>query len=124
VPERFPTLTIAFLEAGSGWVPYFLERMDEEYDKRGHAEARTLRHPPSEYFRSGRIYVSCEADEVLLPQALAFMGEDQIVYASDFPHWDHSYPRSLKALIDRPDLTEDQKRKVLGANARRLYHLS
>jgi predicted TIM-barrel fold metal-dependent hydrolase len=123
VPERFPDLTIAYLEAGSGWVPFFLQRMDEEYEKRGHAEATRLRASPTEYIRQGSIYFSCEADEPLLPQALAYVGADRIMYASDFPHWDHSYPKSVKELAERPDLSEDQKRQVLGANARRFYRL-
>jgi predicted TIM-barrel fold metal-dependent hydrolase len=124
VPVRFPELTLAFLEAGSGWTPYFLQRMDEEWEKRGHAEARLLTRPPTDYVRGGRIYFSCEADEPLLPQAVQWVGEDRIVYASDFPHWDHGYPKSVKELTERPDLTDDQKRRILADNARRLYRLS
>ncbi len=60
-----------------------------------------LRKSPTEYVRQGRIYFSCEADEPLLPQALAYVGDDRIMYASDFPHWDHSYPKSVKELADR-----------------------
>jgi len=123
VLERFPALRLAFLEAGAGWVPYLVPRMDEEFEKRGHVEARALRRRPSDYVRSGRVYVSCEADEPLLPQALAWLGEGQILYASDFPHWDHTYPRSLKELADRPDLTAEQKRKIFSENPRRLYGL-
>ena len=73
--------------------------------------------------RSHSIYFSCEADEPLLPQALAYVGNDRIMYASDFPHWDHSYPKSVKELADRADLTDDAKRQVLAANARRFYKL-
>ena len=123
VPERFPDLTIAYLEAGAGWVPFFLQRMDEEYEKRGHVEATRLRKSPTEYVREGNIYFSCEADEPLLPQALAYVGADRIMYASDFPHWDHSYPKSVKELAERPDLSDDQKRHVLAINARRFYRL-
>src|SRR5215467_11533632 len=90
IPERFPRLRIAFLEAGCGWAPYWMERMDEEYAKRAE-EAPALTRKPSDYIRSGSIYFSCEADEWLLPQALKLVGENQIVYASDFPHWDHSF---------------------------------
>jgi predicted TIM-barrel fold metal-dependent hydrolase len=121
VPARFPDLKLAYLEAGAGWIPYFVQRMDEEYEKRGHVEAKALPKKPSEYVRGGNIYVSCEAYEVLLPQAIDYLGASQILYASDFPHWDHSYPGSLKELIDRPDVTEDQKRQILSANPRRLY---
>src|SRR5947209_5089447 len=123
IPERFPDLRIAFLEAGAGWAPYWMERMDDEYDKRGEVEAPVLKKKPSDYVRSGKIYFSCEADEWLLPQALERVGENQIVYASDFPHWDHSFPGSIDEIRDRPDLTDEQKRKVLADNCRTLYKL-
>jgi predicted TIM-barrel fold metal-dependent hydrolase len=51
------------------------------------------------------------------------VGENQIVYASDFPHWDHSFPQSIAEIRERGDLSEAQKRKILGDNARRLYGL-
>jgi uncharacterized protein len=123
VPVRFPDLSIAYLEAGAGWIPYFLQRMDEEYEKRGFAEAKLLTEAPSEMVHSHAIYFSCEADEPMLPQALGYVGEDRIMYASDFPHWDHSYPRSVKELADRTDLTDDAKRGVLAANARKFYKI-
>ncbi|MCI0548873.1 MAG: amidohydrolase [Candidatus Rokubacteria bacterium] len=122
VPERFPRLRLAFLEAGCGWAPYWMERMDDEYAKRS-PEAPALKKKPSEYCRSGRIYFSCEADEWLLPQALKLVGENQVVYASDFPHWDNSYPGSIDEIRERGDLTDAQKQKVLADNARRLYGL-
>src|SRR5713101_7102083 len=123
VPVRFPELSIAYLEAGAGWIPYFLQRMDEEYEKRGASEAKLLTESPTEMVKSHPIYFSCEADEPLLPQALAYVGNDRIMYASDFPHWDHSYPKSVKELADRADLSDEAKRNVLAANARRFYHL-
>ncbi len=122
VPERFPRLRLAFLEAGAGWAPYWIERMDDEYAKRA-VEAPTLRKRPSDYVRGGNLYFSCETDEWLLPQAVKLVGDSQIVYASDFPHWDHGYPGSIAELSDRGDLTEAHKRKILADNARRLYRL-
>ena len=96
--------------------------MDDEYAKRAE-EAPALRKKPSDYVRSGTIYFSCEADEWLLPQAVKLVGENQIVWASDFLHWDHSYPGSIDDIRDRGDLSEAQKRNILGDNARRLYRL-
>jgi uncharacterized protein len=122
VPERFPDLRLAFLEAGCGWGPYWMERMDDEYAKRS-TEAPALKKRPSEYVRSGRIYFSCEADEWLLPQAVKLVGENQIVFASDYPHWDHSFPGSIGEIRDRGDLGGAQKQKILAGNARRLYRL-
>jgi len=60
---------------------------------------------------------------VLFPQALKLVGENQIVYASDYPHWDHSFPGSIDEIRDRGDLTDTQKRKVLADNCRKLYKL-
>jgi uncharacterized protein len=122
VPERFPELRLAFLEAGCGWGPYWMERMDDEYAKRA-AEAPVLKRRPSEYVRNGRIYFSCEADEWLLPQAVKLVGDNQIVFASDYPHWDHSFPGSIGEIRDRGDLAGIQKQKILADNARRLYRL-
>jgi len=122
IPERFPDVRIAFLEAGCGWAPYWMERMDDEYAKRA-PEAPALKKKPSEYCRSGNIYFSCEADEWLLPQAVKLIGDNQIVYASDFPHWDHSWPASIDEIRERGDLNDTQKQKILADNARRLYKL-
>jgi uncharacterized protein len=124
VPERFPALRLAFLEAGCGWAPYWMERMDDEFAKRGAAEAPTLRRRPSDSVRGGNIYFSCEADEWLLPQALKLVGESQIVYASDFPHWDNGYPGSIEEITNRGDVSDAQKRKILGDNTRRLYGIA
>jgi predicted TIM-barrel fold metal-dependent hydrolase len=123
IPERFPGLRLAFLEAGCGWVPYWMERMDDEYAKRGQTEAPALKKKPSDYVGGGTLYFSCEADEWLLPQAVRLVGESQIVYASDFPHWDHDYPASVEEIRNRGDLTDPQRQKLLGDNARRLYRL-
>ena len=121
--ERFPDLTFVSLEARASWVPFFMERLDEEYHWRGAEEAPGVSVPPSHYFRSGRIYVSCEPDEALLPQVLEFVGEDYFVYASDYPHPDSDFPGSITALAERGDLSEATKAKLLGENARRLYRL-
>ncbi len=122
VPERFPNLRIAYLEAGCGWAPYWAERMDDEYAKRA-PEAPALKKKPSDYIRSGKIYFSCEADEWMMPQACKLIGDGAIVWASDFPHWDHSYPQSIADISERGDLTGRQKQKILRDNARRLYGL-
>src|SRR3989454_151069 len=123
IPERFPDLRIAFLEAGAGRAPYWSGPLGDQEDKRGEVEAPVLKKKPSDHVRSGKIYFSCEAGALLLPQALERVGENQIVYASDFPHWDHSFPGSIDEIRDRPDLTDEQKRKVLADNCRTLYKL-
>lgn len=124
VPEKFPQLKIAFLEAGITWVPYWLDRMDEEFHKRGKVEAPLLKKKPSEYVKRGNIYFSCEAGESLLGTAVSWVGEDRVVYASDFPHWDAEFPESIAELLERKDLSERAKKKILYDNGRALYGLS
>jgi hypothetical protein len=96
--------------------------MDDEYAKRA-PEAPALKKKPSDYIRSGNIYFSCEADEWMMPQAMKLIGDGAIVWASDFPHWDHSFPQSITDIRERGDLTDAQKAKILHDNARRLYGL-
>jgi predicted TIM-barrel fold metal-dependent hydrolase len=122
VLEKFPRLTVGFLEAGCGWLPFWMEHMDEEYEKRPH-EAPLLQAKPSEYIRNGRVYVGCEPEESLIPLAAEWIGEGQLLYASDYPHWDMAWPKSVSAIRDRTDLSEALKRKVLGENALRFYGL-
>lgn len=120
VPERFPDLRIAFLEAGATWVPYFMDRMDEEYEFRK-IEAPRLTKKPSEYVKNPNIFVACEPEEQLLPQTLKIVGADSIIFASDFPHWDGSFPESLFELEAREDLSEADKAQILISNPKRLY---
>jgi predicted TIM-barrel fold metal-dependent hydrolase len=123
VLEKFPKLRLAFLEGGCTWLPFFVERMDEEYEKRGASEAPILKQRPSDYVRSGRVFFSCEADESLLPEAVKLLGEDVIMYASDWPHWDSEFPSSIDRLKERKDLSEGAKQKILAENAKRAYRL-
>src|SRR5437764_2962139 len=58
--EYFPKLRVAYLEAGCGWVPYMMDRMDEEFERRGARWCPYLKRTPSEYLRGGNVYFSCE----------------------------------------------------------------
>jgi uncharacterized protein len=123
VPERFPDLRIAFLEAGCTWVPYFMDRMDEEFEFRS-TEAPLLKKKPSEYVQSPNVFVACEPEERLIPETLKIVGADSIIFASDFPHWDHSFPESLFELERREDLSAAEKTQILINNPKRLYGLA
>jgi predicted TIM-barrel fold metal-dependent hydrolase len=123
VPELFPNVRIAFLEAGCGWAVYMLDRMDERYGMRGDVDSPLMVKPPSEYVADGNIYVSLEADERLLPETMRILGDDKFVYASDFPHWDGEFPGNIKHLLSREDLTQEQRTKITSLNAKRLYGL-
>ncbi|HZU04489.1 MAG TPA: amidohydrolase family protein [Chloroflexota bacterium] len=123
VPLKFPKLKLAFLETGATWLPYYLDRMDEHWEIRGELETPWLTKKPSDVVREAAIYFSIEAEETLLPQTLAYLGDEHFVYASDVPHWDSEFPRSLQHFWERPDIPVASKEKVLLHNARRLYGL-
>jgi predicted TIM-barrel fold metal-dependent hydrolase len=122
VLERHPRLRIAFLESGVGWVPYFLERLDEHFEKRG-GQVPGCRRPPSEYAARGQCVFSCEPEEEALGFAVGALGADKVMYASDYPHWDSDFPDSVAPLRERRDLSEAAKREVLGGTAARFYRL-
>ncbi len=120
VPEKFPKLRVAFLECGIGWVPYWMDRMDEEYEKRA-SEAPLLKAKPSEYMANGNWFYSTEPEEASLPYAAERVGEDNVLFASDYPHWDGMFPHVVSTLRGRNDLSDTAKQKILGENAKRMY---
>jgi predicted TIM-barrel fold metal-dependent hydrolase len=118
VLERFPHLLVAFLESGAGWLPYWLWRMDE------HREILPFQVPwlklkPSEYFRR-QCYVSCEPDEDNLAATVQAVGEDRILFASDYPHWDAIFPGATKAILDNDGISPSAKKKIMSGNAQKL----
>jgi predicted TIM-barrel fold metal-dependent hydrolase len=119
VLERFGRLRVALLEAGCGWFPAFLERLDEHYEKRG-GELAGLQRLPSEFVAAGRVVISCEPEEHGIRYATERLGAGAVVYASDYPHWDATFPGSVALVRDREDLDPATRRAILGGNARRL----
>ncbi len=123
VYEKFPNIKVGYLEAGCTWVPYMLDRMDEEWEKRGWFETPNCKKKPSDYIKSGNVYVHVEPGEKLIPEVIREMGQNRLMYASDWPHWDHEYPESVFGMWERDDLTEEQKRGILRDNALEFYGL-
>ncbi len=120
--ERHPQLRVAFLESGVGWVPYFLERLDEHVEKRG-PQVPGCRRPPSEYAARGQCFFSCEPEEKSLAHVAKELGADKIMYASDYPHWDSDFPESVAAIRDRAELSAGDKEHILGGTAAGFYRV-
>jgi predicted TIM-barrel fold metal-dependent hydrolase len=118
--ERHPALRVAFLEAGCGWVPYWLWRMDDHWEKtRGVEGEPELPLRPSAYFRR-QCWVTCEGDEPDLARVAAHLGEDRLIFGSDYPHPDHAWPGTVDD-IRRAPLDERAKRRILWDNPVELY---
>ena len=124
--DVFPKLRMGFLEAGAGWIPYMMDRMDEKFHidrKRKHFPLSKL---PSEYFKTGNIYATCETDEKILDAVVREMGEDFIMYPTDFPHEREAgeFAKDIPEFLERPDLSESAKKKILSENAKRFYAMA
>ncbi len=121
--ERFPNLPVVWIESGLAWVPFMMQRLDSEYFMRS-SEAPLLKRLPSEYIRE--MYFTCQPmethDQKLLRATFeAINAETQLLYASDWPHWDFDSP---SVIWDLPFLGEEAKKNILGGNANRLFKLA
>jgi predicted TIM-barrel fold metal-dependent hydrolase len=124
--ELYPNLRVAYLEAGCGWIPFMMDRLDEDFERRGKKWAPRLKRLPSDYIKSGSVYVSVETEERTLPYVVKLFGADHIFFASDYPH-ERSRPEYLKDIPEleaREDISDSAKRKILSDNAKRFYRLS
>lgn len=120
VLDRFPKARFAFLESGCGWVPWFMERLDERFDKlRGHVPFAQKR--PREHMTGPQCFFACDPDESSINHFLDVMGEERLIYASDYPHWDAKFFGTVDMIADRKDITDRRKANVLGDNAKQLF---
>jgi predicted TIM-barrel fold metal-dependent hydrolase len=110
--DRFPALRVGFLESGSGWVPFWLDRMDEHHEHWAPSERPNLAAKPSEYFRR-HCAISGETDDRFLDAVAASAGADRVVWASDFPHMECKYPESLALFLARTTLDRAALERVL-----------
>ena len=123
LPERFPKLKTIWIESGLAWVPWLMQRLDNDYCMRT-SEAPALKRLPSDYMRE-MYYTSQPMEMVNNRKALEVTfeminAETQLLYSSDYPHWDMDLPSTI---WDLDFLSEQAKRNILGLNAKRLFNL-
>jgi len=121
--ERFPKLPVLWIESGLAWIPFLMQRLDHEYMLRT-SEAPLLKKKPSDYMRD--MYYSTQPMEVQDLQAMEctfrmMNAETQLLYSSDYPHWDFDLPSTI---YDLPFLSEKAKHNILGGTAARLFKLA
>lgn len=123
LPERFPGLKVIWIESGLAWIPFLMQRLDNEYKMRP-SEAPLLQKKPSEYMRE--FYYTTQPMEipddldVLKTTFKMINAPTQLMYASDWPHWDFDLPSTI---YDLPFLTKEEKMQILGGNAQKLFKL-
>lgn len=123
LPERFPKLKVIWIESGLAWIPFMMQRFDNEYMMRS-SEAPALKKLPSDYMRD--MFFSSQPMEMTDMGALEttfrmIKADTQLLYSSDYPHWDFDLPSTI---YDLPFLDEQAKRNILGGNAMRVFNLT
>ncbi|HMG40486.1 MAG TPA: amidohydrolase family protein [Acidimicrobiales bacterium] len=114
--ERFPQLRMGFLEAGCGWAPTWVDRIEEHYE----LSPDDFPGGDPKGVINSRSWLTFEIEEPGLAAALDLGWADNVMFASDYPHHDAVYPGAIKEVRER-GLPEDQERKVLGDNALGYY---
>jgi predicted TIM-barrel fold metal-dependent hydrolase len=121
VCERHPRLRLVLGESGIGWIPYVLERLDDTYEERL-ADDLGLPLPPSAYFKR-QIYATFQKDFHGV-QAMARIAPDNVMWGSDYPHRDGTWPFSQKVLEDQfREVPEAVARRMVWENVRRVYRI-
>ncbi|MGH7820792.1 MAG: amidohydrolase family protein, partial [Candidatus Binatia bacterium] len=123
--ERHPRLRVALLESGSGWIPYWLERLDSHVEWMRGTETGHLTLAPSEYFER-QCVVATETEDSLVGVVIARYGAERVVWASDFPHPDGLYPDAVATFLDgiaKTGLDPGDVTKVLWDTPLRFYGL-
>jgi predicted TIM-barrel fold metal-dependent hydrolase len=120
VLDRYPDLRLGVLEAGHGWLPFWAKRLDEHAHSIGGAVK--MQQLPTEYITSGRFFQSIEMSEgeAVTQAVIDLLGEDILMYASDYPHGESWFPESVRTVMAWK-MAEDLKRKLFWDNAVRFY---
>lgn len=129
IPERYPDLTVVFQEAGVGWIPMTMYRMDNEFEKR-RPEVPLLEQRPSEYITDpdGPFYFTSQPmaepqDHEHLAQLIRmFNGGEKLMFSTDYPHYDFDTPEELFEMI-RPHLSEHELRNIFGETAAKVFDI-
>ena len=127
VLDDHPMLRVGFFESGLGWLPYWLDRLDEHKEAMGHLVPR-LKRDPTEIF-SEQCFVTMEAGEGEAFEQVAAMGlAHTVVWGSDYPHYDCTFPGALAELNETFEGFDDEvsnlRNEVVYTNARRFMGLS
>jgi len=123
VPELFPDIDFVFQEGGIGWLPYFMRRYEDEY-LRSPEEAAILEKPPSEYIED-QVYIGSQpvegiGDPQYLSSMIDLLGAQNLMFATDFPHYDFDTPDTFFHAIRQKIDTEDLDR-IFGGNAESIF---
>jgi predicted TIM-barrel fold metal-dependent hydrolase len=118
--EKFTDLRVGVIETSSGWLPAMLDRFDAHWYLSPSHVPHLHELPSLVVKESGRYFHGIDTWESTLASSVEVLGEDVLLFATDWPHSDTAWPEAVKQVVDWPQISVDAKRKILGANAQRL----
>ena len=121
--ERHPRLRVAFLESGTGWLPYWLDRLDDHAEWMRDSETAGLSLKPSEYF-ARQCVISCDPEDHLAGWTVGRVGADHVIWASDFPHPDAVFPGAVEEFVADGGVDADALDAVLWQTPLDFYGLA
>ena len=119
---RHPNLKAAFLEGNCSWLPFFLWRLDEHWERLGDVYAPDLDMAPSEYWKR-QCFASTEPDEEPMKYAIDYLGNGGLVFSTDFPHGDSKFPEAIDRFLEI-DISDEAKRNILWDNCASYYGIA
>ena len=120
--DRYPDLRFCILESGFGWLPFWAKRMDDQAIYMGYL-ADDLKKKPSEYLTDGRFFagVVLHEGEEMVRMVTDLLGQDILMFGSDYPHAESRFPESANKVLSWESLSKDEEQKLLWDNAVRCF---
>jgi predicted TIM-barrel fold metal-dependent hydrolase len=120
--QRHPGLKLVSVESGIGWMAFLIPWMDHVFERHRYHTRSPLTEPPGFYFH--RQVLGTFIDDVVGVRNRDIIGVDNIMWSSDYPHVNSSWPESRQYIEKHfGDVPADERRKMVGGNAARLYGL-
>jgi predicted TIM-barrel fold metal-dependent hydrolase len=123
--DRFPNLKIVNVEHELSWIPFFIGRLDLNYTERHQAATYRFKGDtlPSDFMRNN-VFHSFQEDGLGI-QLRHHIGVDNLMWGSDYPHAESTFPKSMEILDEILEgVPEDERAKIVGDNAARIYHIA
>lgn len=119
VYDRFPTLRTGFIECGVGWLPWWLGWL-EVHQENLPDHVPFMRRKPREYLEAEQVFVNCFPDEPTFEAVVGLLGDGNVIYGSDYPHWDCGFPGTVERILRR-NIPMESIRRIFCDNALRLH---
>lgn len=114
--DLFPRLRVGFFENGCGWLPWFIEKLDDSWAV-GSSNTPKMKRKPSEIIADGQVFCAVDTEEREIGHCVELLGDHVLMFSTDYPHSGNPWPDGVRQIADRTDISETAKIKILGDNA-------